>query len=100
MEPEKQLRVALFRTLKTTFPVENLLGMRFLFSGGLDAMFGTITELTTCDDGLPVIEVSNKRFAGLRIKHIVLKDEHKATLITTATEEAYRWFPGTFTLLH
>ena len=73
-------------------PPQELVGKKFRFGDGRDEVVGTITGLSSSDDGLPFLEVSNKRFAGLEIKGILL--DGVASLITTAQEDAYRYFPG------
>ena len=76
------------------------LGRPFSFYDGKYEMVGTITGLQTSDDGLPMFEISNRVFAGLKVKRIIVLDKTgKAQLITNAKEKEYHWIDGTFTYL-
>ena len=70
-------------------------GQPFCFSSGGYEITGIVTGTRNSDDGLPVIEVSNKWFAGFQIEDILLMDSYgKAQLTTTETNPAYRYYIG------
>lgn len=73
---------------------EELLKLSFRFMSLGDMIVGHVTGVSTTDDGLPAIEVSNRLFAGLTIKEILLKGCDEAYLFTTAPEPGYREFEG------
>lgn len=75
------------------------IGRKITFSDDRDAMVGTITGISTTDDGRPLVEVSNRFFSGLMVKYLLLERSGKATLFTTAKEKEYAGIPGQFSVL-
>jgi hypothetical protein len=73
-------------------------GKKFCFWNGPDAIMGTVIGVSTSDDGYPFLEVSNRRFAGLEVRGILLLRDGGALLNTTATEPGYGRIPGTLDL--
>jgi hypothetical protein len=58
------------------------IGRMFWFKSGDDEIAGTIASVATGDLGLPMVEVSNKIFAGWNIRHILVGANGHATLFT------------------
>lgn len=83
------------------FPTE-ILGKKFSFEDGRDKIYGLITGISTTDDGLPLIEVSNKKFSGLKVVDILIvgnyNTEKNALLFTEATEPHYHQIAGNLTI--
>lgn len=73
---------------------EQLLNHSFRFASGDDMIVGIVTGISTTVDGLPCIEISNRRFAGLVISNILLKGHDEAYLMTTTPEPGYRQIEG------